>query len=108
MSKVTFRHLVEKAVVEISLALVKKFKVSEKEALREVYNSNFYRKLLNPSGEGSHVLKWVYQNNGNSVVENENCAWLDEVTWTPADPLPAPDGAPPSFFLRVRVKERNI
>ena len=48
MSKVTFRHLVEKAVSEISLALVKKFRVSEKEALREVYNSNFYRKILNP------------------------------------------------------------
>ncbi|MBQ3290192.1 MAG: hypothetical protein IJH50_12350 [Kiritimatiellae bacterium] len=48
MSKVTFRHLVEKAVVEISLALVKRMKLSEKEALREVYHSGFYRKLLNP------------------------------------------------------------
>lgn len=48
MSNVSFRNLVEKAVAEISLALVKKFKVSEEEALREVYNSRFYRKLLNP------------------------------------------------------------
>ena len=48
LSKVTFRHLVEKAVAEISLALVKKMKISEKDALREVYHSRFYQKLLNP------------------------------------------------------------
>ena len=48
MSKVTFQHLVEKAVAEIALALVKKFKLSEKEALRAVYLSRFYQKLLNP------------------------------------------------------------
>ncbi len=48
MSKITFRHLVEKAVAEISLALVKKMKISEKDALREVYHSKFYQKLLNP------------------------------------------------------------
>ena len=48
MSKVTFRHLVEKAVAEIALALVKKMKISEKDALREVYHSRFYQKLLNP------------------------------------------------------------
>ena len=48
MSKVAFKHLVEKAVAEISIALVRKFKLSEKEALREVYHSRFYQKLLNP------------------------------------------------------------
>ena len=48
LSKITFRHLVEKAVAEISLALVKKMKLSEKDALREVYHSRFYQKLLNP------------------------------------------------------------
>ena len=48
MSKATFQHLVEKAVTEISLALVKMHGLSEKEALREVYHSRFYRKLLNP------------------------------------------------------------
>ena len=48
MSKVAFKHLVEKAVTEISIALVRKFKLSEKEALREVYHSRFYQKLLNP------------------------------------------------------------
>ena len=48
MSNVTFQHFVEKAVAEIALALVKKFKLSEKEALREVYHSRFYQKLMNP------------------------------------------------------------
>ncbi len=48
MSKVTFQHLVEKAVAEISLAVARKFKLSEKDALREVYNSRFYKKLINP------------------------------------------------------------
>lgn len=48
MSKIAFQYLVEKAVAEISLALVRKFKLSEKEAMREVYRSRFYRKLLNP------------------------------------------------------------
>ena len=48
LSKIAFRYLVEKAVTEIALALVKKVKLSEKEALREVYHSRFYKKLLNP------------------------------------------------------------
>ena len=48
MSKIAFRHLVENAVTEIALALVKKVKLPEKEALREVYHSRFYKKLLNP------------------------------------------------------------
>ena len=48
MSKATFRHLVEKAVAEITLALVRKLKLSEKDASREVYHSRFYKKLLNP------------------------------------------------------------
>lgn len=48
MSKVAFQYLVEKAVAEIALALVRKFKFSEEEALREVYHSRFYQKLMNP------------------------------------------------------------
>ena len=48
MSETTFRHLVEKAVAEIALALAKKEGLSEKEALREVYHSRFYEKLLSP------------------------------------------------------------
>lgn len=48
MSKTTFQHLVEKAVAAIALALVRKFGLSEKEALREVYHSRFFQKLTNP------------------------------------------------------------
>jgi len=48
VSKATFGHLVEKAVAEIASALVNKLHLSEKEALREVFNSRFYQKLLNP------------------------------------------------------------
>ncbi len=43
------------------------------------------------SGSGTHTLKWVYQKNGNGQTQGEDCAWLDEVTWTPAespDPIP--------------------
>lgn len=48
MSKATFAHLVEKAVAVIASALVDKLHLSEKEALREVFTSRFYQKLLNP------------------------------------------------------------
>ena len=43
------------------------------------------------SGSGTHTLKWVYQKNDNGQTQGEDCAWLDEVTWTPAespDPIP--------------------
>ena len=45
--------------------------------------------VVSVSGEGAHVLKWVYQKDTNEKVENEDCAWLDEVVWTPMDPIPA-------------------
>ena len=48
MSKKNLQHLVEKAVSEIALALMKKFKMSEQDALREVYHSDFFKKLMNP------------------------------------------------------------
>ena len=34
------------------------------------------------SGEGAHTLKWVYQKNDNGLTDGEDCAWLDDVTWT--------------------------
>ena len=42
------------------------------------------------TGAGQHVVRWTYQKNG-SVDAGEDCAWLDEVTWTPVelpDPIP--------------------
>jgi len=35
-------------------------------------------------GRGTHTLKWVYQKNSNGQTQGEDCAWLDEVTWTHA------------------------
>ena len=70
MAKVAFQHLVEKAVAEISLSLVKKFKLSEKEAMREVYHSRFYKKLLNPKtalvaeSRASQVYLYMQQRGG--------------------------------------------
>ena len=36
------------------------------------------------TGGGTHTLKWTYQKNGNGKTMDDDCAWLDEVTWTPA------------------------
>ena len=40
------------------------------------------------TGEGTHTFSWVYQKNDNGKTQGEDCAWLDEVTWTSNDPLP--------------------
>ena len=39
---------------------------------------------------GQHVLRWTYKKDGQEKM-GEDCAWLDEVTWTPTDPLPTLD-----------------
>ncbi len=39
---------------------------------------------------GQHVLRWTYEKDGQDKM-GEDCAWLDEVTWTANDPLPALD-----------------
>ena len=48
------------------------------------------------TGSGVHTFKWVYQKNDNGLTKGEDCAWLDGVTWTPTDPIPAvaTDAAP--------------
>ena len=39
-------------------------------------------------GFGVHVIKWTYKKDS-SGAEGEDCAWLDEVVWTPiSDPIP--------------------
>ena len=39
-------------------------------------------------GSGVHVIKWTYKKDS-SGAEGEDCAWLDEVVWTPiSDPIP--------------------
>ena len=44
--------------------------------------------VFSVTGDGAHTLRWVYQKNDNGQTQGEDCAWLDEVTWTPTDPLP--------------------
>ena len=40
------------------------------------------------AGSGEHTLRWVYQKDSSDNA-GEDCAWLDEVVWTPApDPIP--------------------
>ena len=57
-------------------------------------------------GEGTHTLKWVYQKNSNGLTGGEDCAWLDEVTWTPNDPLPeiAEEGEIKAALARARAE----
>jgi len=44
------------------------------------------------SGSGRHVLRWTYSKDMMDT-SGEDCAWLDCVTWTSDDPLPALDVA---------------
>ncbi len=40
------------------------------------------------TGSGEHTLRWTYQKEGSDFA-GEDCAWLDEVVWTPVpDPIP--------------------
>lgn len=41
---------------------------------------------------GDRVLRWTYEKDEENDM-GEDCAWLDNVVWTPADPLPALDSA---------------
>ena len=36
------------------------------------------------SGTGSHTVEWVYTKDG-SVSNGEDCGWIDDVVWTPAE-----------------------
>ena len=39
--------------------------------------------MVDITGNGEHTLRWTYQKD-ESDYEGEDCAWLDEVVWTPA------------------------
>ena len=38
------------------------------------------------SGQGEHTLVWTYAKDANDKTAGEDCAWLDEVVWTPLAP----------------------
>jgi len=48
MSEATLRFLVEAATADLALALAKRRKISETDALDIVYHSDFYKRLSNP------------------------------------------------------------
>ena len=56
-------------------------------------DKDWTNEVFSVTGDGTHTLQWVYQKNDNSMTQGEDCAWLDEVTWTPTDPLPEITGA---------------
>ena len=45
------------------------------------------------TGNGVHTLRWAYVKDSQDK-NGSDCAWLDEVTWTPAEPLPPLDPLP--------------
>ena len=51
-------------------------------------DKDWTNEVFSVTGDGTHTLQWVYQKNDNGQTQGEDCAWLDEVTWTPTDPLP--------------------
>ena len=36
------------------------------------------------TGAGSHTIEWTYSKDG-SVSDGEDCGWIDDVVWTPAE-----------------------
>jgi len=55
------------------------------------YNADWSNVVVIVEGTGSHTLKWTYLKNASKSV-GDDCAWLDEIVWTPsatpADPIP--------------------
>ena len=48
-------------------------------------NTGWETNTFNVVGEGSHALSWLYvKDEGDEGVLPEDCAWIDEVVWTPA------------------------
>ena len=39
---------------------------------------------LEITGTGSHTIEWTYSKDG-SVSDGEDCDWIDDVVWTPAE-----------------------
>ena len=48
--------------------------------------NDWTRMACSIKGGGNHIFKWIYSKNG-GIVDGEDCAWLDEVVWTPSGPV---------------------
>ena len=53
-------------------------------------NVEWLEKEFEVTGDGHHILSWMYVKDQEGDGDGEDCAWLDCVTWipTPKDPIP--------------------
>ena len=56
-------------------------------------NNEWLEKSFTITGDGRHVLSWLYIKDEEGNGGGEDCAWLDNVAWTANDPLPPLDAA---------------
>ena len=61
-------------------------------------NSDWTQKTFHVNGDGTHTLSWVYVKDEEGV-SGADCAWLDEVVWTPTGTLTG---------LEAWLAERNL
>ena len=79
-------------------------------------DAEWTEKTFTVTGDGRHVLGWLYVKDEDGSGGGEDCAWLDCVTWTPTDPLPALDAqaadgdaaAIVGGLLDVRLSEKIV
>ncbi len=64
------------------------FSVDGQERLRIGGEQGWTNATVQVEGAGTHVLRWSYVKD-DEVSDGEDCAWLDEVTWTPSSGLAA-------------------
>ncbi len=68
------------------------------------HDANWSNVVVEVAGTGPHTLKWTYRKNG-SKSAGEDCAWLDEIAWTPsaapADPIPEIENPTPTQIEEV-------
>ncbi len=56
-------------------------------------DADWTEKAFTVTGDGRHVLSWLYVKDEEGNGGGADCAWLDNVVWTPDDPLPPLDAA---------------
>ena len=54
-------------------------------------DADWTEKTFTVTGDGRHVLGWLYMKDEDGNGGGEDCAWLDCISWTADDPLPALD-----------------
>ena len=54
-------------------------------------DADWTEKTFTVTGDGRHVLSWLYVKDEEGDGGGADCAWLDNVVWAPDDPLPPLD-----------------